>query len=108
MLQLQGVLILLVLSFMIEKVVEVIKIAFPFLITIDEKYKQIKLFVLISLAVSTVVAYGANLDMFALMGIEFTIPHVGIICVAIIMGAGSNFVHDFILKMNEKNKEVIE
>ena len=49
---------------------------------------------LMALIVSLLVAFGAGVDVFEMVGIDFIVPYVGMIFAAIIMSRGANAVHD--------------
>ncbi|MDU4953650.1 MAG: hypothetical protein DBY38_10610 [Clostridium cadaveris] len=56
-----------------------------------------------ALVISVLLAYTANIDIFALMGIGLSIPLVGVILTGVLISRGTNFVHDLITKLT-KNK----
>lgn len=56
-----------------------------------------------ALVISILLAYTANLDIFALMGIALSLPILGTILTGILISRGTNFVHDLITKLT-KNK----
>lgn len=53
-----------------------------------------------ALAVSLVLAVTTKLDLLALLGLETTIPYMGVILTGIIISRGSNFAHDLLVKVN--------
>lgn len=54
-----------------------------------------------ALIVSLVVCIDVKLDILSLLGINTTIPFVGVILTAILISRGSNFVHDLLVKMGQ-------
>jgi hypothetical protein len=51
---------------------------------------------LIVLAVGILIAFGASLDLFAIVGIPMNIPYLGIILTGILISRGEGFVHDLL------------
>ncbi len=56
---------------------------------------------IISVVLSLLICFGANLDLFELLGIDFNIPYVGIVLLAIVFSRGSNVVHDLFDKLKK-------
>jgi len=50
---------------------------------------------LTALMVGLILAFGSQVDLFDLIGIEFVIPYVGAILAGFLIGRGSNYIHDF-------------
>ena len=86
--------ILLFFAFLVERLVEWLTKLVPWLDTVQ--VKQVNLQMVLAVLFSMVLAFGAKLDFFVMMGIEFYWPYAGIILTAIIMSGGSNFVHDIV------------
>lgn len=59
-----------------------------------------------ALVVSMLIVFGTRLDMLSLLGIETVIPFLGIILTGILISRGSNFIHDLLVRLNNKNTEV--
>lgn len=58
-----------------------------------------------ALVVSLVICIDIKLDMLTLLGINTTIPFIGIILTAILISRGSNFLHDLLERIGQvKNK----
>lgn len=53
----------------------------------------------IALVVAFVVCFGANIDIFKLLEIEFYVPYVGIFFAALITSRGANAIHDLLDKI---------
>lgn len=91
------------LAFVVERLVEVVLKVFPWF---DKKrIVFVDVAMILALAFSLVIAFGANLDFFQMFGIEFAWPYVGPVVAAILMMGGSNLVHD-IIKWVEASKDV--
>ena len=84
-----------------ETVLDVFKLMFPILTNIDKKYNQVGIFYVLGFAVSLLFAFGLNADIFAMFGVEFTIPYVGMVVTALAASAGSKFVYDRIKKWKD-------
>lgn len=54
-----------------------------------------------ALAISILLAYATNIDIFALMGIGLSIPLIGVILTGVLISRGTNFVHDLITKLTQ-------
>lgn len=61
-----------------------------------------------ALVVSMLIVFGTRLDMLSLLGIETVIPFLGIILTGILISRGSNFIHDLLVRLSNKNTEVKE
>lgn len=59
-----------------------------------------------ALVVSMLIVFGTRLDMLSLLGIETVIPFLGIILTGILISRGSNFIHDLLVRLSNKNTEV--
>ena len=92
-----------VISVVVERLVEVISRMFPFLNHIKIKLVDFKL--LLSLILGIFLSFGASLNFFSMFGIEFKILYVGEIISAIFIAAGSNYVHDIVSYLSVKRKE---
>ncbi|MDU5110796.1 MAG: hypothetical protein E6248_10130 [Clostridium sp.] len=58
-----------------------------------------------ALVVSLVICIDIKLDMLTLLGINTTIPFIGIVLTAILISRGSNFLHDLLERIGQvKNK----
>ena len=58
-----------------------------------------------ALVVSMLIVFGTRLDILALLGIETVIPFLGIILTGVLISRGSNFIHDLLVKLGNKNTE---
>lgn len=54
-----------------------------------------------ALIVSLVICMDIKLDMLTLLGINTTIPFIGIILTAILISRGSNFLHDLLERIGQ-------
>lgn len=54
-----------------------------------------------ALAISILLAYAANIDIFVIMGISLSIPILGTILTGVLISRGTNFVHDLITKLTQ-------
>ncbi len=52
-----------------------------------------------AIVIGLLVAFGANLDILALFGINVVIPYLGIVLTGILVSRGANYMHDLISKM---------
>ena len=59
-----------------------------------------------ALVVSMLIVFGTRLDMLSLLGIETVIPFLGIILTGILISRGSNFMHDLLVRLSNKNTDV--
>ncbi|MDU2108322.1 MULTISPECIES: hypothetical protein [Clostridium] len=59
-----------------------------------------------ALVVSMLIVFGTRLDMLSLLGIETVIPFLGIILTGILISRGSNFIHDLLVRLSNKNTDV--
>lgn len=57
---------------------------------------------LAAIAVSILLAFGAQADLFAVVGVKFIIPYLGIILTGIIFSRGANYTSDFIKLLQNK------
>ena len=58
-----------------------------------------------ALVVALILCVGVRLDILALLGINTTIPFLGIILTGILISRGSNFIHDLLVKIGQVGKE---
>jgi hypothetical protein len=80
------------LAFAVERLVELVLKMLPF---IDKsKISQVDIGMALALLLSSVLAFGANLDFFKMFEIEFSWPYVGPAISALFMTGGSQLVHD--------------
>lgn len=54
---------------------------------------------IIALGVAMLLAFGAGLDLFAMLEIPFEIPYVGTVFMGIFMSKGANWLHDLFDKL---------
>ena len=53
-----------------------------------------------ALVVALVLSIGVKLDILSLLGINTTIPLLGVILTGILISRGSNFIHDLLVKIS--------
>lgn len=58
-----------------------------------------------ALVVALVLSMGVRLDILSLLGINTTIPLLGVILTGILISRGSNFIHDLLVKIGQVGKE---
>jgi hypothetical protein len=90
-------------AFLVERLVEGTIHVFPFL----DKRKVLgcDVTLLLALAYSVVIAYGANFNLFEMFAIPFQWAVFGILAAAILMAGGSSGVHPIIKRWFENNKD---
>jgi hypothetical protein len=62
-----------------------------------------------SLIVSELLCFGANIDLFGIVGQPLSIPYIGIILSGLLISRGSNFIHDLLSSINnlkENTKDI--
>lgn len=95
-----NLLILLIISLITEAVWETLKMTWQ-----DGKFSIDRIGALI---VGLVVAFTANVDILQLVGINVTIPIMGIVLTGILISRGANFVHDLYNKIGNPQSIVPE
>ncbi len=78
-------------------VVDILKAIFPWLDTsfkIGSGEKEFHVEWLVSILVAGLLCFGANLDFFNLLGIEYDLPWVGLIIGLLVIASGSSGIHD--------------
>ena len=90
--------ILLVLAVIVETIIMVLKAVFPFISNIPDSRIHPEL--LLASALGVVLCIGSNVRLLALLGIEFQYPVADFILTGLLVGRGSNFVHDLIGRLN--------
>lgn len=58
-----------------------------------------------ALVVALILSIGVRLDILSLLGINTTIPLLGVILTGILISRGSNFIHDLLVKIGQVGKE---
>lgn len=58
-----------------------------------------------ALIVALVLCVGVRLDILALLGINTTIPFLGVILTGVLISRGSNFIHDLLVKIGQIGEE---
>ena len=94
------------LSVIVERIVEVLVKLVPVIGEIRIKQFDIKM--LIAFVFGAVFVFGADLDFFRMVNIEFTLPYVGYIVSSIFVMAGSGYISDIIAQLGRvKEQQVI-
>mgnify|MGYP007040927969 CR=1 FL=1 len=57
-----------------------------------------------ALVVALILCIGVRLDILSLLGINVTIPFLGVILTGILISRGSNFIHDLLVKIGQVGK----
>lgn len=57
-----------------------------------------------AMVVGILLAFGARLDLFVLLGISFVIPYLGYILTGLLLSRGANFVHDLFVACSNLRK----
>jgi len=96
----------LVISIVVERLVEIIAEMFPAIHKLDNKYVEPKL--IIALGLGFLFSFGANLNFFAMFGIIFTFPYVGESVSAVFIAAGSAYVHRVISEITAQRRKIDE
>ena len=94
----EKLIMLVVVAIIAESVLETLKMTWQ-----DGKVKVDRVGALV---VSMLIVFGTRLDMLSLLGIETVIPFLGIILTGILISRGSNFIHDLLVRLSNKNTEV--
>lgn len=94
----EKLLMLVVIAIIAESVWETLKMTWQ-----DGKVKVDRVGALV---VSMLIVFGTRLDMLSLLGIETVIPFLGIILTGILISRGSNFIHDLLVRLSNKNTDV--
>lgn len=94
----EKLIILVVVAIIAESVWETLKMTWQ-----DGKVKVDRVGALV---VSMLIVFGTRLDILALLEIETVIPFLGIILTGILISRGSNFIHDLLVRLNNKNTDV--
>ena len=90
--------ILLVLAVIAETIIMVLKAVFPFISNIPDSRVHPELF--LAVLVGIMLCFGSGVRLLALLGIEFQYPVADFILTGLLVGRGSNFVHDLIGRLN--------
>ena len=88
---------LIILGFLVEAIVETIKMIFFKREFIKER--------ITSLVVALILGFCFQIDIFPFLGIEGGISYVSIAFTAILLSRGGNFVHDLFQKLNKIGTE---
>lgn len=90
---------LVVVAILAEAVWEILKNLIPS--TSDKVWSYINL--VGSLLVGVLVAFVADVNIFALLGIDLKWPVVGVVLTGILISRGSNYIHDLVGKLKPDN-----
>ena len=91
------------LSVVVERMIEILVRLIP---AIDDvKLSQLNIKLCIALVIGLLFSFGAGLDFFGMVNINFSIPFVGNVISGIFIMAGSNYISDLIATLNRVRKE---
>jgi len=94
------------LSVIVERIVEVLVRLVPAIGDIHIKQFDIKM--LVAFIFGAIFVFGADLDFFKMVNIEFTLPYVGYVVSSIFVMAGSGYISDIIAQLGRaKEQQVI-
>lgn len=94
------------LSVIVERIVEVLVKLIPVIDNV--KIKQFDIKMLIAFIFGAVFVFGADLDFFRMVNIEFTLPYVGYVVSSVFVMAGSGYISDIISQLGRvKEQQVI-
>jgi len=88
-----AVIVWLALTIAVEFMVDIIKQIFPFLNT---KISHVDIERLLALGIGLGICFGASIDFFSMIGIDYAFPYVGPSISALFVAGGSGKLHDFI------------
>ena len=63
------------------------------------KNNKIDINAIVTAIIGVILSVAAQLDVFALLGINFAIPYLGMVLTGLVISKGSNYVYDFITKI---------
>jgi hypothetical protein len=98
-----GLALVLFLSVVVEKLVQLIKDLVNVIPFFPDKFKPLTL-QLMSLIFGLMVAYATNLNAFDLLNVKSVHPAVGVFVTGMVIGKGASFAHDF-FSLIEKPKK---
>lgn len=91
------------LAIITERFIEVLTKLIP---ALDEVLiKEFNLKLAMAFAIGLVMAFGANLDFFQMVGIDFAWPYAGQVITAFFIMAGSNYTNDIISMIRSEHTE---
>ncbi len=94
------------LSVIVERIVEVLVKLIPVIDNV--KIKQFDIKMLIAFIFGAIFVFGADLDFFRMVNIEFTLPYVGYVVSSVFVMAGSGYISDIISQLGRvKEQQVI-
>lgn len=85
------VLQIIVMGFLVEALVDTVSLVYENGIINRNK--------VMALLVGIAVAFSAQLDVFAVLGMQSAVPYIGVVFAGILISRGGNFVHDFMKKL---------
>ena len=93
------------LSVIVERMVEVLVRLIPALD--DVHIKQLDIKMLIAFVFGAVFVFGADLDFFRMVNIDFTLPYVGYVVSSVFVMAGSGYISDIIAQLGRTKEQQI-
>ena len=93
-----GILFILALAVTVEAMVEYVKSVVKM---VTERNVKTLITQLSALAVSILLCFAAGADLYAALGLSFSIPGIGIVLTGIFAGRGANYVSDLVRKLRD-------
>lgn len=93
-----GILLILALAVTVEAMVEYVKSVVKM---VTERNVKTLITQLSALAVSILLCFAAGADLYAALGLSFSIPGIGIVLTGIFASRGANYVSDLVRKLRD-------
>lgn len=93
-----GIILILALAVTVEAVVEYVK---SIIKLITDKDAKTLITQLAALAVSILLCFAAGADLYAVLGLSFAVPGIGIVLTGIFGSRGANYVSDLVRKLRD-------
>ena len=92
----QTVLLIIVLAITVEALIQYVK---SIIKMVEDKQYKTCFTQLAAILISILITSAAGADVFALVGISFSLPWLGVLCTGIVISRGSNYTADFIKRL---------
>ena len=93
-----GIILILALAVTVEAVVEYVK---SIIKLVTDKDAKTLITQLAALAVSILLCFAAGADLYAVLGLSFAVPGIGIVLTGIFGSRGANYVSDLVRKLRD-------
>ena len=93
-----GIILILALAVTVEAVVEYVK---SIIKLITDKDAKTLITQLSALSVSILLCFAAGADLYAVLGLSFAVPGIGIVLTGIFGSRGANYVSDLVRKLRD-------